>query len=198
MGAVGSPLSTGAVESEPEPRHASFAFQRHLSAPQFLTRRRGEEITKSVASPELDDWDYVSDVLTAALGAAFDSPARGFALVDSFDGVPDADLTAMYRSARKLADFYERPFVLFLLPGSAAAELPGGPQCIFALPQGGDPCALLRAVSFDGGGVREAPATTAGDIPADTPVAAVRDLCREAMQRPAPAGAPALSAPGST
>ena len=87
-------------------------------------------------APELDDWDYVSDVLTAALGAAFDSPARGLALVDSFDGVPDADLTAMYRSARKLADFYERPFVLFLLPGSAPAELPGGPQCTFALPQG--------------------------------------------------------------
>ena len=166
-----------------------------LAGPALLRR---ELQARCPDAPELDDWDYVSDVLTAALGAAFDSPARGFALVDSFDGVPDADLTAMYRSARKLADFYERPFVLFLLPGSAAAELPGGPQCIFALPQGGDPCALLRAVSFDGGGVREAPATTAGDIPADTPVAAVRDLCREAMQRPAPAGAPALSAPGST
>lgn len=165
-----------------------------LAGPALL---RQELASRCPAAVELADWDYVGDVLTAALGAAFDTPARGLALIDAFDAAPDAELAAMYRSARKLADFYERPLLLFLLPGSACAELPGGPHCTFVLPQGGDPCALVGADALDGSRVREAPVTTAGDVLADTPVAVVRELCREAMQRPAPVGAAAFSASGN-
>lgn len=166
-----------------------------LAGPALL---RVQLLERCPGAPELEDWDYVSDVHAAVLGAAFTSPARGVALIDAFTEAPGDELCAMYRSARKLADFYERLLLLFTLPAAASRELPGGPHCSFALPQGGDPCALVRAISFDRTRVREAPATTAGDIPADTPVAVVRDLCTEAMQSTAArSGAAESSAPGS-
>lgn len=167
-----------------------------LAGPALL---REQLLERCPGAPELEDWDYVSDVHTAVLGAAFAAPARGVALVDRFAAVPGDEISYMYRSARKLADFYERLLVLFVLPGPASRELPGGPHCSFVLPQGGDPCALVRAISFDRTRVREAPATTAGDIPADTPVAVVRDLGTEAMQSTAArcSGAAEFSVPGS-
>jgi hypothetical protein len=133
-------------------------------------------------APELADHDYVSDVFTAVLRAALESPAHGVALIESFGTEVADELRAMHRSARKLADFYERLLVQFLLPGSARFEQPGGPHCTFALPAGGNPCSIVHAISFDSSRAMEAPATTAGDVPAETPVAVVRGLCTEAMQ----------------
>lgn len=160
-----------------------------LLAAELLRHRPGR--------PETADDDYVSDVFTAVLRAALESPAQGVALIESGATLQGPELQGLHRSARRLADFYERWLVQFMLPGATAPGLLDTAHCSFALPAAGNPCALLRAVSFDPVLASEAPATTAGDIPAETPVAVVRGLCTEAIQRPAtPAGAGAEPAPG--
>ncbi len=149
-------------------------------------------------APETADCDYVSDVFTAVLRAALESPAQGVALIESGATPRGPELQALHRSARRLADHYEKWLVQFLLPGSGQPGAQDTAHCSFLLPGAADPCARVRAVSFDPRLAREAPSTTAGDIPAQTPVAVVRGLCTEAMQGPAtPVGVGAQSAPGS-
>jgi len=166
-----------------------------LDGPSLLTaelRRRCPE------APETADSDYVSDVFTAVLRTALESPAQGVALIESGATPRGPELQGLHRSARRLADFYERWLVQFLLPGTAGPGPQDWAHCSFALSAAGDPCALLRAISYDHELATEAPATTAGDIPAETPVAVVRGLCTEAMQSPVtPAGVGAETSPGS-
>lgn len=148
-----------------------------LCGPALLHERLRERLP---GAPLLEDGDYAGDVFTAVLRVALESGAHGVALIDHLPADAAEEFGSAYRSARKLADFYARDLLLFLLPGSALPP-PAGPHCCFLLPAAGEPCALLPALSVDGSRWAAPPYTTAGAVPADTPVETLRALCAQAF-----------------
>lgn len=131
---------------------------------------------------EVADFDYAGDVFTSAVRAGCEAGAHGIAVIEQLPADASREIPPLYRSARKLADFYERLFVVFLTPGSQGADLHGPPHCTFALPPSNDACSAVAAMSFDTSLASQPPLTTAGDVPADTPVERIRSLWKAASR----------------
>jgi len=127
---------------------------------------------------ELADYDYVGDAFIATIRAACESGIHGIAVVEDIPAEPAQELLSLYRSARKLVDFYSCAFCFFLQPGSAVTDSTQFADYTFSLPPVGGGFSLVRARAVSGA----APATTASDVPPDVSVEALLALREQAMQ----------------
>lgn len=127
---------------------------------------------------ELADYDYVGDAFVATIRTACETGIDGIAVVEDVPAGPSQELTSLYRSARKLVDFYSCAFCFFLQPGSAVTDGTQFADYTFSLPPFGGSFSLVRARAVSGA----APATTACDVPPDVSVEALLALREQAMQ----------------
>ena len=131
-----------------------------------------QELSARTGNADEVDIDYVGDVFLATVRAAFDARAHGIAVIEQPLAEIPPPIAALYRSANKLADFYEGLQMVFHLPGvttSAATEA----HCSFFLESDRDCGQLLQGV-----GRTEArmPFTSAADVTPDTPIQRLREM----------------------
>ncbi len=133
-----------------------------------------------LTTPELEDYDYVGDVFISLVRAGCEAGAHGFALVES---VPSEGKfpEGLYRSARKLADFYAAPFLMFLEPGSSPAEGVAVADFTFRLPLAPTGLELLLGMA-NGSDQGRPPVTTNRDVPVDVSVQELHALRELAMR----------------
>ncbi len=127
---------------------------------------------------ELADYDYVGDAFLATVRAACETGINGIAVVEDVPPEASQELTSLYRSARKLVDFYSCAFCFFLQPGSAVTDGTQFADYTFSLPPAGAGLSLVRARPVSDA----TPATTASDVPPDVSVEALLALRDQAMQ----------------
>jgi hypothetical protein len=135
------------------------------------------ELAGRAAGGDAVDADYAGDVFLGAVRAAFEAEAHGVAVIEQRMAAVPADLAALYRSANKLAEFYDSTQLVFHLPGAGEAAATAAHGTFF-LESGADTC---RARQGLGAGGRTVPVTTAGDVPSNTPLQQLKEL-REQVQ----------------
>jgi hypothetical protein len=136
------------------------------------------ELRKSVASDagELADYDYVGDAFLAVVRAACEAGTNGIAVAEEIPAEAGQELNSLYRSARKLADFYSASFCFLLQPGSIVTDATREADCTFALPSG-------NALSLVRGDPRAdaSPSATCCDVSPDVAVEDLQNLCKQVM-----------------
>jgi hypothetical protein len=130
------------------------------------------ELAKREHDGDAVDADYAGDVFLSTVRAAFDAEAHGIAVMEKRMPEIPPEFAALYRSATKLAEFYDGAQMVFHLPGTESAAATAA-HCTFFLESGGDFC---RAVQGTGSAEGKTPVTTAGDVPADTPLERLKEL----------------------
>jgi hypothetical protein len=130
----------------------------------------------SAGAEELADYDYVGDAFVAIVRAAFEAGADSIAVAEEFSAEGRQELTSLYRSTRKLADFYSASFCFFLQPGSEVDDRACEADYIFALPTGN----ALSLVSAQRGGDAP-PSATCCDVAPEVAVEDLQRLSKQAM-----------------
>jgi len=130
------------------------------------------ELAGRAAGGDEVDADYAGDVFLGAVRAGFEAEAHGVAVIEQRMAAVPPELAALYRSANKLAEFYDGAQLVFHLPGVGEAATTAA-HGSFLLDSGVDACHPVRGAGTAGGTM---PATTAGDVPADTPLERLKEL----------------------
>ncbi len=130
------------------------------------------ELSKRGNGGDVVDADYAGDVFLSTVRAAFDAEAHGIAVMEKRMAKIPPELAALYRSANKLAEFYDGAQMVFHLPGAEGAATTAA-HCTFFLDSGGDVCRAVQGTCSTEG---KMPVTTAGDVPADTPLERLKEL----------------------
>jgi hypothetical protein len=128
------------------------------------------------SAAELADHDYVGDAFLAVVRAACEAGIDGIAVAEEIPAGSGQELKSLYRSARKLADFYSASFCFFLQPNSAVTDCTREGDFTFALPSDGAPRLVFAEAGSDG-----PPPATCCDVPPEVAVEDLQDLCKQAM-----------------
>jgi len=135
------------------------------------------ELTGREGDGDAVDADYAGDVFLGAVRAAFEAEAHGIAVIEQRMAAIPPDVAALYRSANKLAEFYDGAQLVYHLPGAGDAATTAAHGTFF-LASGADTCRARQGLGAAG---RTVPVTTAGDVPSDTPLELLKEL-REQVQ----------------
>lgn len=173
------PMAT-LFEAIPAVRHAlpgEISVYAAFAGPGLLHRQLRDAL-RDGSRGAWDDSDFVAQAVLAAVRQSFEVKADGVALLEQTVPTLPAELLRVHKKVRKMADFYNAGFLVFdsAVAEPSAAALPA--HCSFAI--GAGPPRIERVTGRLGAGLEgyNAPVTTAGDVPADSPVAAVQSLMR--------------------
>lgn len=125
------------------------------------------------------DSDYASDVFLSMIRAAFEAGAKGIAIAEKRLDEVSQETASCYRSAFKLAEFYEGLSLVFHLPGTAAKVGEVQAHGRFLLDGGDRGSRLVKAMGPSGTCLS---ATTSGDVDTDLPLESLKSLREEAMR----------------
>ncbi len=125
------------------------------------------------------DLDYAGDVFLAAVRESFNAEAHGIAVIEKSMATVLPQVDSLYRSANRIAEFYDGAQIVFHLP-SEAPRTATSAHCSFFLQSSIRPYELVRGVGIAG---TQMPFTTASDVPEDTPIQTLRELTELAREK---------------
>lgn len=139
-----------------------------------------KEVLRQSGDNVWDDTDYVSEVVLATVRASFEVAADGVALIERLAPAMPAELLRVYRKVRKQAEFYNGSFLLFEEAGSSSPDASLPAHCRLDLSSATTGSGVVTGQLDPSGVAREATVvTTAGDVPADTPVSVLAALMQQ-------------------
>jgi hypothetical protein len=116
------------------------------------------------------DGEYASSVIVSAVRSALKSGADGIALIERVTGTTPPELLSSHKTIRKVVDFYGSTLLLFQELGSDHPDASSHAHCIFTLCSQESACNLVVGRVGPTCTSEVVPVTTAGDLPAETPV----------------------------
>jgi len=135
-----------------------------------------QDIFESSAMTGGADSDYVLDVILSVVRSALELKTDGIALIEqAAPGIP-SELQRCHKKIRKLTDFYDAGFLVFRLPGAEDQEPVIPAHCVFDLAPSAHCIDPLLGQLEQSAASDTPPVTTAGDVPASTPVEELKTL----------------------